>query len=92
MDDNLMPNDWRKLAIERAKEHDPDRNPLFWLQDGEFLKIGRGKSDAPQNEQPDWLNRDEQTNCLLAHIPLATSWNPDTKSYGVVTLDQANRL
>lgn len=92
MDDNLMPNDWRKLAIERAKEHESDRNPLFWLKDGEFLKIGRVKSDEPQNKKPDWLDRDAQTNCLLNSIPLATCWNPDANKFGVVTLDQANRL
>ena len=87
-----MCDDWRKLAIERAEIHDPDRDPYWWLHDYDFLdKVGVNKKEDAA-EKPDWLNRDEQTNCLLAHIPLATCWNPDTKSFGVVTLDQAERL
>ena len=87
-----MCDDWRKLAIERAQIHDPDRDPYWWLHDYDFLdKVGGDKKEDAA-EKPDWLNRDEQTNCLMAHIPLATCWNPDTKSFGVVTLDQAERL
>ena len=87
-----MCDDWRKFAIERAKIHDPDRDPYWWLHDYDFLDNVVGGEKEGAAEKPDWLNRDEQTNCLLAHIPLATCWNPDTKSFGVVTLDQANRL
>lgn len=87
-----MCDDWRKLAIERAQIHDPDRDPYWWLLDYDFLGNTVGAKKEPAAEKPDWLNRDEQTNCLMAHIPLATCWNPDTKSFGVLTLDQANRL
>ena len=92
MDDNLMPNDWRKLAIERAKEHEPDRNPLFWLKDGEFLKNKHTAADEPEVEKPDWLSGEEQAMCFQAGTPLASCWNPDTHKYGVVTLSQALKL
>ena len=87
-----MCDDWRKLAIERAAQHDQDRDPFWWLHDYDFLDNVVGGEKETAAEKPDWLNRDEQTNCLLAHIPLATCWNPDTKSFGVLTLDQAHRL
>lgn len=87
-----MCDDWRKFAIERAKIHDPDRDPYWWLHDYDFLDNVVGGEKETAAEKPDWLTRDEQTNCLLNHIPLATSWNPETKSFGVITLDQAHRL
>lgn len=87
-----MCDDWRKFAIERAKIHDPDRDPYWWLHDYDFLDNVVGGEKETAAEKPDWLTRDEQTNCLLNHIPLATSWNPETKSFGVLTLDQAHRL
>ena len=87
-----MCDDWRKFAIERAKIHDLDRDPYWWLHDYDFLDNVVGDEKEAAAEKPDWLNRDEQTNCLMAHIPLATCWNSDTKSFGVVTLDQAERL
>lgn len=87
-----MCDDWRKLAIERAAEHEPDRDPYWYLHDYDFLNNGCVMDAEPVSDKPDWLNGDEQTNCLQAHIPLAVCWNPDAKKYGVVTLDQAERL
>lgn len=87
-----MCDDWRKLAIERAAEHEPDRDPYWYLHDYDFLNNGCVMDAEPVNDKPDWLNGDEQTNCLQAHIPLAVCWNPDAKKYGVVTLDQAEKL
>lgn len=87
-----MCDDWRKLAIERAAEHEPDRDPYWYLHDYDFLNNGCVMDDEQVSNKPDWLNGDEQTNCLQAHIPLAVCWNPDAKKYGVVTLDQAQKL
>lgn len=87
-----MCDDWRKLAIERAAQHTPDRDPYWYLHDYDFLNNGCVMDAEPVNNKPDWLNGDEQTNCLQAHIPLAVCWNPDAKKYGVVTLDQAEKL
>lgn len=87
-----MCDDWRRLAVERAAEHEPDRDPYWYLHDYDFLNNGCVMDAEPVNNKPDWLNGDEQTNCLQAHIPLAVCWNPDAKKYGVVTLDQAEKL
>ena len=87
-----MCDDWRRLAVERAAEHEPDRDPYWYLHDYDFLNNGCVMDKEPVSDKPDWLNGDEQTNCLQAHIPLAVCWNPDAKKYGVVTLDQAQRL
>lgn len=87
-----MCDDWRKLAIERAAEHEPDRDPYWYLHDYDFLNNGCVMDKEPVSDKPDWLNGDEQTNCLQAHIPLAVCWNSDAKKYGVVTLDQAEKL
>ena len=89
--DNMC-DDWRQLAVERAAEHEPDRDPYWYLHDYDFLNNGCVMDAAPVSDKPDWLNGDEQTNCLQAHIPLAVCWNPDAKKYGVVTLDQAEKL
>ena len=89
--DNMC-DDWRRLAVERAAEHEPDRDPYWYLHDYDFLNNGCVMDTEPVSNKPDWLNGDEQTNCLQAHIPLAVCWNPDAKKYGVVTLDQAERL
>lgn len=89
---NNMCDDWRRLAVERAAEHEPDRDPYWYLHDYDFLNNGCVMDTEPVSDKPDWLNGDEQTNCLQAHIPLAVCWNPDAKKYGVVTLDQAERL
>lgn len=87
-----MCDDWRRLAVERAAQHEPDRDPYWYLHDYDFLNNGCVMDAEPVNSKPDWLNGDEQTNCLQAHIPLAVCWNPDAKKYGVVTLDQAEKL
>ena len=87
-----MCDDWRRLAVERAKEHAPERDPYWYLHDYDFLNNGCVMDAEPVNDKPDWLNADEQTNCLQAHIPLAVCWNPVAKKYGVVTLDQAEKL
>lgn len=87
-----MCDDWRKLALERAKIHDPDRDPYWYLHDYDFLNNGCVMDSKTACNKPDWLNADEQTNCLQAHIPLAVCWNPDAKKYGVLTLDQAEKL
>ncbi len=89
--DNMC-DDWRRLAVERAAEHEPDRDPYWYLHDYDFLNNGCVMDAEPVNNKPDWLNGDEQTNCLQAHIPLAVCWNTDAKKYGVVTLDQAEKL
>ncbi len=89
--DNMC-DDWRRLAVERAAEHEPDRDPYWYLHDYDFLNNGCVMDAEPVNNKPDWLNGDEQTNCLQAHIPLAVCWNTDAKKYGVVTLDQAQKL
>ena len=91
-DSKDMTNDWRARAAEKAKQHPPDRNPYWFLHDYDFLNNGCVMDAEPVSNKPDWLNGDEQTNCMQAHIPLAVCWNPDTKKYGVVTLDQAQRL
>lgn len=87
-----MCDDWRRLAVERAAEHEPDRDPYWYLHDYDFLNNGCVMDKEPVSDKPDWLNGDEQTNCLQAHIPLAVCWNSDAKKYGVVTLDQAEKL
>ena len=43
-----MCDDWRRLAVERAKEHEPERDPYWWLHDYDFLenKVGGEKENA----------------------------------------------
>lgn len=89
---NNMCDDWRRLAVERAAEHEPDRDPYWYLHDYDFLNNGCVMNAEPVSNKPDWLSGEEQTNCLQAHIPLAVCWNPDAQKYGVVTLDQAEKL
>ena len=89
---NNMCDDWRRLAVERAAEHEPDRDPYWYLYDYDFLNNGCVMDTEPMSNKPDWLSGEEQTNCLQAHIPLAVCWNPDDQKYGVVTLDQAEKL
>ena len=87
-----MCDDWRKFAIERAKIHDPDRDPYWWLHDYDFLDNVVGGEKETAAEKPDWLDAEEQTRCLQAHIPLAICWNHNANKYSVLTLDQAERL
>lgn len=45
-DPRKMNDDWRRLAIKHAANHAPGRAPLFWLKDGDFLKM----EDAEKNK------------------------------------------
>jgi hypothetical protein len=83
-----MPQDWRKLAVEKAPAAAEGRNPYYYLSDEDFLK-----SDSPQRAaKPQWLSGDEIDSRLRDGIPLAVCRNPETGMFGTVTKDDADKF
>ena len=88
-----MPEDWRKLAIERGSSVSVDRNPLFYLRDEDFLKVGTADAKTAKGEiAPHWLSGEEQDDCLRAGIALVVCKNEKTDRYGVVTKEEAEKF
>ena len=87
-----LPEAWRCLAAERAKEHDPERNPYWWLKDEDFLRIDGGKSSSVASEKPHWLSGVEQDDCLRGGIAMAVCRNPETGLFGTVTKSDAEKF
>jgi len=83
-----MPNDWRHLATERAADHDPARNPLFYLRDEDFLKVGKPEQKAA----PEWLDHEQQYLLLQGGAELVFCKRPDGKGFGTVTKADAERF
>ena len=84
-----MPTDWHALALERASEHEPDRNPYWFLKDEDFLKVSAKEIKI---EKPEWLTPDEQDDCLKAGIPICICRDPETGLYKVTTKQQAEQF
>ena len=84
-----MPTDWHALALERASEHEPDRNPYWFLKDEDFLKVS---AKEIKTEKPEWLTPDEQDDCLKAGIPICICRDPETGLYKVTTKQQAEQF
>ena len=83
-----MPQDWRKLAVEKAPAAAEGRNPYYFLSDEDFLK-----SDTPKRTaKPQWLSGDEIDSRLRDGIPLAVCRNPETGMFGTVTKDDADKF
>jgi len=85
-----MPENWRALAAERAKEHAAERNPYWWLKDEDFLRVDGGAQAAA--EKPHWLSGVEQDDCLRGGIALAVCKNPETGLFGTVTKSDAEKF
>ena len=75
------PEDWKVLAIQRAGEY-LDRNPLYYLQDEDFLRL-QAPSD-PKVSAPQWLTSDEQYTLLNAGATLYFC-ERSTGGFGTVT-------
>lgn len=90
-----MPKDWQELAIVRASEHPTQPNPLFWLRDEEYLRVGSKKQEAPA--RPHWLTPDEQYKCLEEGITLVVCEKPlseraGSDRFGTVVKDEAEKF
>ena len=85
-----LPEDWQRLAIEKAKDPPPDRDPYWYLKDEDFLRVGYGKKEAPA--QPHWLTGEEQDECLKSGIILVVCRIPQTNRYGTVTKEDAEKF
>ena len=85
-----MPEEWRRIAVERAKEHPADRKVFFWLKDEDFLRVDGGAQASA--EKPHWLSGVEQDDCLRGGIALAVCKNPETGLFGTVTKEDAVRF
>ena len=85
-----MPKDWQELAKVRASDHPTQPNPLFWLRDEEYLRVGSKNQEAPA--QPYWLTGEEQDECLKAGIILVVCQIPQTNRYGTVTKEDAEKF
>lgn len=83
-----MPQDWRKLATERAPEYSAERNPLYFLQDEDFLKVGKPEQKAA----PSWLDHEQQYQLLQGGAELVFCRRPDGKGFGTVTKADAERF
>ena len=85
-----IPQDWRQLAIQKARDSTPGRNPYYFLADEDFLRVG------PKNEttiqKPTWLTGEEIDAALRAGIPLAVCRNPETNLFGTVTKEHAEQF
>ena len=87
-----LPEAWRCLAAERAKEHSSERNPYWWLKDEDFLRIDGGKVSSVVPEKPHWLSGVEQDDCLRGGIAMAVCRNPETGLFGTVTKSDAEKF
>ena len=84
-----LPEDWRTLAVERAAEHSNERNPLFYLRDEDFLKVGSPDTSPAEKASPEWLVGSAIDDALRAGIKLSVCKNPETGLFGTVTREEA---
>ena len=87
-----LPEDWRKLATDRAGAHSSERNPLFYLRDEDFLKVGCAGSAKEEKAAPTWLTGEQQDECLRDGIAVVVCRNPQTGRFGAVTKEDAERF
>lgn len=85
-----LPESWKNLAVGRAGQF-MDRNPLFYLQDEDYLHIGE-PADKNKKSSPQWLTGEQQDECLRAGIVLAVCRNPETGMFGTVTKEDADKF
>ena len=90
LDDTKMTDDWRKLAIERASEHENQPNPYFWLCNEDFRKVGATAATKSEQE-PHWFVGSEIDDALRAGIKLVSCRNPKTGNFGTVTKEDADK-
>ena len=90
-DDTKMTDDWRRLAIERASEHEGQPNPYFWLCNEDFLRVG-ASADTKIEDSPHWLTNEDQYTLMQAGAVLAFCHKPDGKGFGTVTQADAERF
>ena len=84
---DTLPEDWRKLVVEKAPGVAADRNPLYYLQDEDFLQVG---TDAKTPKaSPEWLFGTAIDEALRAGIKLSVCKNPETGLFGTVTREEA---
>jgi len=89
---DTMPEDWRALAKARVASVSTTKNPLFYLQDEDFLKVGTADPSQKEKAAPTWLTGEQQTDCLRAGIILAVCKNPETGKFGTVTKEDADKF
>ena len=85
-----MPESWKSLAVGRAGQF-MDRNPLYYLQDEDYLHIGE-PADKNKKSSPQWLTGEQQDECLRAGIILVVCRNPETGKFGTVTKEDAEKF
>ena len=85
-----MTESWRILAQSRARLF-MDRNPLFYLRDEDFLRVGETAKNKTRSS-PQWLTGGQQDECLRAGIILAVCRNPETGKFGTVTKEDAEKF
>ena len=87
-----LPEDWRKLATDRAGAHSSERNPLFYLRDEDFLKVGSAGSAKEEKAAPTWLTGEQQDEYLRGGTAVVVCRNPQTGRFGAVTKEDAERF
>lgn len=86
-----MPKDWQKVAVCKGVEY-VDRNPLFYLQDEDFLKSKPAGGSQVLSRFPDWLDHEQQYKLLQSGEVLVFCKRPDGKGFGTVTKADAERF
>ena len=87
-----MPQDWKTRARECAACHLPDANPFFWLQDEVYLRVDPADKRPTTNDQPTWLDHEQQYQLLQGGAVLVFCRRPDGKGFGTVTQADAERF
>lgn len=89
-----LPPDWKKLAIETASTHAPDRSPYWFLADEDFLpRVGTRKLDKEAVvRKPHWLTPEEVESAWRSGIELVVCKNKETDRFGTVTKHDAEEF
>ena len=86
-----MNEDWQQLAVERANNHESERDPYWFLQDEDFLRVG-ASANTKIEDSPHWLTNEDQYTLMQAGSVLAFCQKPDGKGFGTVTQADAERF
>ena len=78
-----FPQSWRELAVARAKDHEPGRDPYWYLKDEDFLKVGNGMQQ--EEERPYYLTQKEIGESWSKGINLILVRDNETQLYHRIT-------